>query len=91
MDYETLSEAKDTPAVERDDDLVDHVYLYLRDSAYPKQCSPSMKRQIRLRSKKFELRNGELYYRLGERDVSCWYCMQSGSIMHVYSRAKQLA
>ncbi|KAL5515870.1 hypothetical protein EMCRGX_G001111 [Ephydatia muelleri] len=69
MDCETLSEAKDTPAVERDDDLVDHVYLYLRDSAYPKQCSPSMKRQIRLRSKKFELRNGELYYRLGERDV----------------------
>ncbi|KAL5499988.1 hypothetical protein EMCRGX_G011472 [Ephydatia muelleri] len=69
MDCETLSEAKDTPAVERDDDLVDHVYLYLRDSAYPKQCSPSMKRQIRLRSKKFELRNGELYYRLGGRDV----------------------
>ena len=24
MDCETLSEAKDTPAVERDDDLVDH-------------------------------------------------------------------
>ena len=37
MDCETLSEAKDTPAVEREDDLVDHVYLYLRDSAYPKR------------------------------------------------------
>ena len=32
-----------------------------------------------VKSKKFELRNGELYYRLGERDVSCWYCMHSGS------------
>eukprot|EP00731_Ephydatia_muelleri_P023038 Em0015g621a len=45
------------------------MYLYLKDSAYPNQCSASLKQQIRLRSKKFELRNGELYYRLGERDV----------------------
>ena len=68
---ETLSEAKDTLATGSEDDLVDHVYLYLKDSAYPNQCSASLKRQIRLRSKKFELRNEELYYRLGERDVSC--------------------
>ena len=58
---ETLSEAKDTPAAGSEDDLVDHVYLYLKDRAYPNQCSASLKRQIRLRSKKFELRNGELY------------------------------
>ena len=30
---ETLSEAKDTQAAESEDDLVDHVYLYLKDSA----------------------------------------------------------
>ena len=68
---ETLSEAKDTPTAGSEDDLVDHVYLYLKDSAYPNQRSASLKRQIRLKYKKFELRNGELNYRLGERDVSC--------------------
>ena len=53
-----LSEDKYT-AAGSEDDLVDHIYLYLKDNAYPKQSSASLKRQIRLRSKKFELRNGE--------------------------------
>ena len=48
-----------------------------------------MKRQIRLRSKKFELRNGELYYRLGERDVSCKVLYVFMVVIYVYSRAKQ--
>ena len=33
MDCETLSEAKDTPAVERDDDFVDHVKETARSKA----------------------------------------------------------
>ena len=44
------------------DDLVDRVYLFLKDNAYPKQSSVSLKRQILLRSKKLKLRSGELYY-----------------------------
>ena len=39
---ETLSEAKDTPAAGSENDFVDHVYLYLKDSAYPNQCSTSL-------------------------------------------------
>ena len=67
---EKLSEAKDASGSK--DDLVDYVYLSLKDSAYPKKCSASLKRHIRLRSKKFEVRNGELYYKLalGEGNVS---------------------
>ena len=49
---ETLS---DTAGNE--DDLVDHVYLYLKDGVYSKQCSASLKQQIRLRLKRFKLRN----------------------------------
>ena len=40
-----------------EDDLVDHVYLYLKDGVYSKQCSASLKQQIRLRLKRFKLRN----------------------------------
>ena len=46
---EALSEDKDTAVPGSEDDLVDHVYLYLKDNAYPKQSSP-LKKQIRLRS-----------------------------------------
>eukprot|EP00731_Ephydatia_muelleri_P008059 Em0004g397a len=45
---EGLSEDKDT-AAGSEDDLVDRVYLFLKDNAYPKQSSVSLKRQIRLR------------------------------------------
>ena len=45
---EGLSEDKDT-AAGSEDDLVECVYLYLKDNAYPKQSSVSLKRQIRLR------------------------------------------
>eukprot|EP00731_Ephydatia_muelleri_P001172 Em0001g1172a len=43
-----------------EDDIVDHVYLYLKDGAYSKQCSASLKRQIRLRSKRFKFREAVL-------------------------------
>ena len=52
-----------TLPLESEDDLVDRVYLYLKDNVHPKQSSVSLKRQIRFRSKKLELRSGELYYR----------------------------
>ena len=51
---EALSEDKDT-AAGSEDDLVDRVYLYLKDNVHPKQSSVSLKRQIRLRSKKLKL------------------------------------
>ena len=59
---EGLSEDKDT-AAGSEDDLVDRVYLFLKNNAYPMQSSVSLKRQTRLRSKKLKLRSGELYYR----------------------------
>ena len=37
----TFSETNDTAAGSVED-FVDHVYLYLKDSAYTKQCSASM-------------------------------------------------
>ena len=43
-----------------EDDIVDHVYLYLKDGAYSKQCSASLKRHIRLRSKRFKFREAVL-------------------------------
>ena len=64
---EALSEDKDT-AAGSEDDLVDRVYLYLKDNAYPKQSSVSLKRQIRLRSKKLKLRALQTK---AEREVSC--------------------
>ena len=45
---EGLSEDKNTTAGS-EDDLVDRVYLFLKDNAYPKQSSASLKRQIQLR------------------------------------------
>ena len=44
---ETFIEAKDTA------DEVDHVHLYIKDNAYPMQCSASMIQQIRMRYQKF--------------------------------------
>ena len=41
----------------KEDDLVDHMYLYLRDGTYSKQCSVSLKQQILPRSKRFKLQN----------------------------------
>ena len=41
-------------------DLVQHVYIYLTEGKYPGGASTNEKRVIRRKSKKFSVRDGEL-------------------------------
>lgn len=48
---------------DRDQELVEQAYMYLTAGTYPAGCSENRKRVIRKKSKKFELKDGELYYK----------------------------
>ena len=54
-----------------EDALVDNVYAYLVQKRYPKGCSGTRKRQIRKRTERFSVKEGNLYYRFkkGEKQV----------------------
>lgn len=47
-------------------DLVEEAVVYISEKKYPDSCTANRKRQIRKRAEKFELRDGELYYRSGK-------------------------
>ena len=61
-----------SPRMEDDssEDIVDFVYFYLTGKGYPSNSISSMKRQIRQRSSKFVVVNGELHYKKGQDQVS---------------------
>jgi len=44
-------------------DLVEQAYQYLSTRSYPTGCSDNRKRVIRKKAKRFEVRDGELYYK----------------------------
>ena len=44
-------------------DLVDQAYRYITTQTYPPGCSANKKRTIRKKSQKFEVRDGEIYYK----------------------------
>ena len=48
---------------ERDQELVEQAYSYITTSTYPPECTENRKRVIRKKAKKFELKDGELYYK----------------------------
>ena len=70
--FSTLFGEMESPESEKEDmngpdlDLVEEAVLYLTDKTYPENCSNSRKRQIRKKSEKFELKEGELYYNPGK-------------------------
>ena len=47
---------------ERDQKLVEQAYSYLTTSTYPPETTENKKRVIRKKAKKFDLKDGELYY-----------------------------
>ena len=52
--------------MEKENELVEQVLVYLSEGCYRGVLTENQKRVIRKKSKKFSLKNGELYY-LNER------------------------
>ena len=44
-------------------DLVEQAYLYVTTLGYPAGCTDNRKRVIRKKAKKFEVKEGELFYK----------------------------
>ena len=44
-------------------DLVDEAYRYITTKTYPPGCTANKKRTIRKKSQKFEVRDGEIFYK----------------------------
>ena len=44
-------------------DLVEQAYQYVTTRVYPEGCSDTRKRTIRKKAKKFEVKEGELFYK----------------------------
>ena len=51
-----------TACAEEDKLLVKHTIAYIATKQYPEECSEQLKRTIRRKSKKFIVRNGEIFY-----------------------------
>ena len=56
---------------ERDQELVEQAYVYLTSATYPPGCDENRKRVIRKKAKKFELKDGELYYKQKQKTKVC--------------------
>lgn len=51
-------------------DLVEQVFTYVTSRVYPDGCSDTKKRIIRRKSKKYEVKGGELFYKKCNGKVS---------------------
>ena len=58
---------------ERDQELVEQAYIYLTSTTYPPGCDENRKRVIRKKAKKFELKDGELYYKQKQKSKVCCF------------------
>ena len=58
-----VSRMEEAQTEERTEQLVEHAYTYLREKTYPDGCSDTKKRVIRKKAAKFEVKDGELYYK----------------------------
>ena len=63
--------------MEKENELVEQVYVYLSEGCYRGVLTENQKRVIRKKSKKFLFKNGELYYlnerrACGSSNVSFW-------------------
>ena len=62
-------------ADEQCDALVQQAYAYVTDKTYPSGCSETRRRVIRKKATKFELKDGELYYKQKQKGkVSSMTC-----------------
>lgn len=50
-----------------DADLVELAYEYITTKSYPAGCTENKKRTIRKKSKRFEVRNGEMCYKMKQK------------------------
>ena len=50
-------------ADERSEQLVEQAYVYLMKKTYPSDCSETRRRVIRKKAARFEVKDGELYYK----------------------------
>ena len=60
---DTRCQEDEDQAEERTEQLIEQAYTYLREKTYPDGCPDSRKRVIRKKAAKFELKDGELYYK----------------------------
>ena len=58
-----VSRMEEAQTEERTEQLIEHAYTYLREKTYPDGCSDTKKRVIRKKAAKFEVKDGELYYK----------------------------
>ena len=49
--------------MEQDNDLLEKAYIYLTERRYPENSSSNDKRIIRRKAAKFNMRDGELFYK----------------------------
>ena len=83
---------EEAQAEERTEQLIEQAYTYLREKTYPDGCSETRKRVIRKKAAKFEVKDGELYYKqkqngkviLVDLCVHLYLCVCKKYI-HVYS------
>ena len=60
-------------AADGGEDLIEQACLYLMAKRYPDSCTASRKRQIRQRAKKFEIVDGEVFYKPTAGEVRFWW------------------
>ena len=85
---------EEAQAEERTEQLIEQAYTYLREKTYPDGCSETKKRVIRKKAAKFEVKDGELYYKqkqngkviLVDLCVHLYLCVCK-TYIHVYSQA----
>ena len=60
----------DSPeAIERAEQLLREAYIYLTEKKYPAGCTNLRRRVIRKKVLKFEVKDGELFYKIKRRKV----------------------
>ena len=53
----------DENLAEQKEELVQQAYTYLTKTSYPNACTEIRKRVVRKKAAKFEVKDGELYYK----------------------------
>ena len=59
----------DGDIINKEEDLLEKACAYLLEGCYPEGSKPNEKRVIRRKAAKFEVRNGELWYKKTKRGL----------------------
>ncbi len=69
---------EDQAETEREEELIEQAYTYLTQKTYPDGCTATRKRVIRKKAAKFEVKDGELYYKQKQKGkVNSVTCLNS--------------